>query len=370
MIKLWTFLEGDNQFRQYEDAVESATEILNKIGYLVDVVTFQSGSGISAQEWEHNIIIGLKKNEAFLEVSTQIKKYVITSLAPPTGSVITNERGAVIFSQDWHRPYDSVQTNYTCQAHSRLYVSWNNPARNAFVPIYSKTQKLESRDIYLAVNYTLRGVPASKHPVIITTKKDTLKNSSIPIEITLFGGYTLPSKMDVIEESTSTDLYAAKFSGNIQYGLEAGLGISRNFDLNIQYRRLGSLVDVNTPKQSEAGSVTIYQNYMLIGTDYNFRVSKKISPYGGICLGGLNMVPSDKYFMNVWYFIMGGHGGAKFYLSKRIGIRIEAEILYQLHPVKAPFLYSDDVYKNTPVAAMSNMVQVGISAGFIIRLGN
>jgi hypothetical protein len=369
-IKLWTYIEGDYSFRQYRDAVQSATTVLNKKGYLVDWIKYEISEGIPAQEWMHEIITGLKSNEALLEISAQIKKYDVTTPAITSGMEITNEKGAVIILQERTVNFDSVHTNYSCQAFTRLYVNWKIPSRNAFVPVYSKPQKLESGDIYLAVAHTLGGIPASKHPAVIPASPDTLKNNKIPVEITLFGGYTFCSKMDVLEESGSTDLYPAKFGGSLQYGVEIGTGVSKNIDINIQYRRLSAIVNVNTPLRKDAGSLTINQNYMLLGSNFNFRVSKCISPYAGISLGGLNMVPADDYYRSVWYFIIGAQTGAKFYLSKRIGLRVQAEVLYQVHPVKASFLYSDDVYKNIPIDAMSNMVQFGISAGFILRLGN
>jgi hypothetical protein len=369
-IKLWTYIEGDYSFRRYQDAVKSATLALNKKGYLVDVLTYDIGQGIPAQEWEYKIISGLKKSEAFLEISTQIKKHDVTNSSISSGMVITNEKGVVIFSQDWHGETDSVKTSYSCKAFSRLYINRKIPSRTAFVPVYSKTQKLESGDIWLAVTYSLGGIPSSKHPAIKVVPSDTIRNNKIPIEICLFGGYIFSSKMDVIQESASPILNSANFTGNLQYGLEIGLGVSKNIDIIIQYRRLSTVVDVNTPIQEKAGSVTMNQNYMLIGTNFNFRVSKLISPYTGISLGSLNMVPTDDYFRTVWYFIIGAQAGTKFYLSKRIGLRIQAEVFYQVHPIKASFLYSDDVYKNIPVDAMSNMLQVGISAGFILRLGN
>ena len=289
-IKLWTYIEGDNSFRRYQDAVKSATDALNKKGYIVDVVAYQIGQGLPAQEWKNKIISGLENNEAFIEISTQIKKFDVASPSISSGMVITNMKGVVIFSQDWHGNLDSVQTNYSCKAFSRLYVNWKIPSRNTFIPIYSKTQKRESGDIYLAVSNTIGGIPASKHPALTTTSSDTIKNNRVPIEINLFGGYTSSSKMNVLEESGSSDIYAAKFCGDVQYGLEIGLGISKNIDINIQYRRLSTVVDVNTPIQKKAGSLTINQNYMLAGTNFNFRVSKAISPYAGISLGGLSMV--------------------------------------------------------------------------------
>jgi hypothetical protein len=112
------------------------------------------------------------------------------------------------------------------------------------------------------------------------------------------------------------------------------------------------------------------QNYILFGTNYNFRINKTISPYAGISLGSLNLVPADNYFRDVWYFALGTQGGVKFYVSKRIGLRLQADLCYSVHAIKATFLYSDDVTHNVPVDAVSNMLQVGFSGGLIIRLDN
>lgn len=192
-IKLWTYIEGDNSFRRYLDAVKSATGALNKKGYLVDVVAYEIGQGFSAQEWENKIISGLKKNEAFLEISTQIKKHDIAAPAKPPVTVITNEKGAVIFSQNY-QGIDSIQTKYSCKAFSRMYVNWKIPSRNAFVPAYSRTQKLESGDIWYAVLYCLAGIPASKHPDVSIVSSDSIKNERIPIRDLYFRRVYFPFK--------------------------------------------------------------------------------------------------------------------------------------------------------------------------------
>lgn len=367
-IKLWTYIEGDKSFRRYQDAVESATRILNKKGYLVDVAEYKPGPGIPAQEWMNNTIMGLRKNEAFLEIPTRITKSDALDPAQQPQTVVLDESGEVMLTQQYHSNFDTVKINYFSRASSRVFVNWGKPSRTALVPVYSKTQKVDSRDIYLAVKYTLGGIPACKHPSAAWVSYDTLRKR-IPIEICLFGGYTLPSQMDVQQyETTSID--AANFNGNAQYGLEISVGVTKNIDFNIQYRRLVTLVDMNTPIQKQAGPVRMNQNYMLFGTNYNFRINKTISPYAGISLGALNLVPADTYFRDVWYFALGTQGGVKFYVSKRIGFRLQADLCYSVHAIKASFLYSDDVTHNVPVDAVSNMLQVGFSGGLIIRLDN
>jgi len=368
-IKLWTYIVGDTSFRRYVEAVKSARFELNKKGYTVEVVVYKKGQNFSAQEWKNKTILELKKNEAFLEIPTQVKKYEVNVPSGPPTSVMLNSTGAVVYSIDY-RNIDSLQTKYYCKASSMLYVNRNIPSRTPLVPFYSRSQELKSGNIDQAVKYSLGGIPSSKHPPEKFSSFENSSNTKVPIEITAFGGYTFASKMNVLEENGSNTLYNAKFSGNAQYGLEIGIGLSKNLDVTIQYRRVNTIVDINTPKRKDAGSLSMNQNYLLLGLDYNIRVSKVISPYAGIRLGALNITPVDNYFRDVWYFAAGIQVGSKFYLSKRVGLRVQADLLYQIHPVKAPFLYSDDVYQNVPIDAMSNMPQLGLSAGIFLRIGN
>ena len=370
-IKVWTYIEGDKSFRRYQDAVESAKSMLNKKGYISEMVVYNPGLGIPAQEWMNSIIIGLKKNEAFLVIATQIKKSDELAPAIPPMTRILDENGHILLSHQYLSHIDTGRTTYSSKAVSRLFVNWNSASRIALIPVYSKTQTVQSRDVYLAVKYTLGRIPVNRHPSPALILPDTLRKTNIPIEICLFGGYNLPSQMDVLERSGPANLYPAKFGGNVYFGLEFSIGISKNIDLNVQYRRLGSSVEVNTPLRLNAGSVTINQNFMIIGTNYNFRVSKLLSPYAGICVGGINMIPTDHNFIRtIWYFDLGAQAGIKLYVSRRIGFRLQADLSYQVHPKKASFLYSDDVYHSVSVDAMSNMLQFGISGGFILRLAN
>ena len=105
-----------------------------------------------------------------------------------------------------------------------------------------------------------------------------------------------------------------------------------------------------------------------MGSNYNFRLGNVISPYFGGFFGALNTVWKDKYYREVWYFVLGLQGGSKFYLNKWLGLSVQAEMLFQVHPEKAPFLYSMDRF-NIPVNAMSNMIRGGVSASVVFRFG-
>jgi hypothetical protein len=367
-IKLWTYIEGDAGFRNYPVVVQTVTGILERKGYIVEVVLKETGKAVSGQEWKHGIIAGMKRNEAFLEISTRILKDVFDASGSDIKAV-TQPSGAAVMTQNRPSFSDSALTRYTSTAVTKIYVNWNNPTRNAFVPVFSREEKVESGDVVLAVKYTMGGIPSSKHPVVAPNSQGRGKNDSLYAEITVFGGYTFPSQMNVVEGVGATDPGVAKFSANGQYGLEISMGINRNIDVFLQYRFLGTTVKINTPVWEEKSPFRINLNYILAGTNYNFRISPSFSPYAGLSIGALNLVPQPEYLRDYWYFLIGIQGGVKWYVSKRLGFRLQADLLYQLHTDQAPFLFTNDLV-TVPVAATSNMIQAGISAGIILRLGN
>ncbi|MCX6244831.1 MAG: hypothetical protein NTU98_09015 [Bacteroidetes bacterium] len=366
-IRVWAYMEGDTLYRYDPGALFSLKETLEKKGYLVDVVVFEPRQNVSPQDWKHTVVSGLKNNEAFLELLTRIEYYSVTGPSS-NAKAVTYPSGAPFVTQNKPGFSDSTQLSFSCKAVTKVYVNWKTQFRNKFVPVYSRTEKLTSGDIGLAVTYTAGGIPKSTHPAVQPASPASAKRESVGIEIVLFGGYTFSSEMDVAGGTGSNFPGVAKFNANAQYGLEIGLGISKNIDIILQYRRLGSIVDVNTSNEPETNSLTINQNFILAGMNYNFRVNKVVSPYAGFSIGGLNGVPHRDDLRDYWYFVSGVQGGIKFYLSKVIGLRLQADLLYQMHTAQAPFLYTNNP-SDKSVEATSNMLQAGISAGLIIRLG-
>ena len=369
-IIVWTYLPGDTGYRRYQEAMDALKETLNKKGYEAILVRFDGQQGIPAQIWKNNNISRLKKNEAFLEVTTLIKKDTSIAASDPYSHVnILNTNGAIIATRDKPGLTDSVLTRYFSEVVSKIYVNWQLPPDRAFIAIYSKKEEVTMPDIGLAVTYSLSDIPNSKHPVVVAQKEPSSKNRQTRLEFIFFGGYILASRMDVAIENEPSITGTAEFAGNAQYGVEASIGLIKYFNIFILYRRLQTMIRVNTPNMVGYGDITSSQNFYEVGINYNITETKVVSPYIGIAVGALNLVPKDKYFRDVWYFITGAQGGVKFYLSKSIGFRLQAEMLYQVHPTDAPFLYSMDVY-NKPCSSMSNMLQFGLSGGLIFRVGN
>jgi hypothetical protein len=367
-IRVWTYIEGDSSYRRYGDAVLTVKEALNRKGYEVIFEVFERGKGESPQVWMNSIVFKLAEDEAFLRVATQVRMDSVSGPSNDYMKAVAQPSGRVLVLMTRPSITDSGRMMYFSKSSSWLYVKRKDPGSYSLVPVYSRSQNLKSGDLVSVVETTLRGIPASRNPVAGTTTAPA-REARIRMEFTFFGGYTLPSQMDIEEGVGLNVTGTARFDGGFQFGVETGFSVSKNFDIFVQYRRLSSAFTMDTPEWSPAGTMTLNQNYILAGTNFNFRICKTWSPYAGITAGTINTVPEGAGLRDYWYFILGAQGGVKAYLSKWFGLRIQADLLYQVHTPEAPFLFTSKPADKS-VNAISNMVQAGISAGIILRIGS
>jgi len=181
------------------------------------------------------------------------------------------------------------------------------------------------------------------------------------VEVTPFGGYVFGSTWNGSSGSVH-------FDGNAQYGGQISVGISRVVDVDFIYNRC------DTKAQSSlvgfvVREVPISINYMQIGFTKNFRINPVVSPYFGMNLGAVEFYPKSGSYNDAWFFTVGLNGGAKIYFSKRVGLKLQAQMFL---PVEgAGFsVYFGGGGPSTGVSLYSTMVQFGFTGGLIFRLGH
>jgi hypothetical protein len=187
------------------------------------------------------------------------------------------------------------------------------------------------------------------------------------VEITPFGGYVFPSSLN----AEGGDV---QFLGNAQYGGAISIGVSRVMDVELTYNRIDTKADINVYNWNNSynyDQVPLSINYMLIGGTKNFRVSPMVSPFVGMNLGAALFYPkadAGTQYQEAWFFAMGMIGGAKIYFSKRIGLRLQAQMLV---PVQGTgfYMFAGTGGSGGGVSVYSTMVQFGFTGGLIFRLG-
>ena len=180
------------------------------------------------------------------------------------------------------------------------------------------------------------------------------------VEITPFGGYVFPSRW----YASGGDLY---FQGNGQYGGMISVGISRVVDVDLIYNRSDTKVQVSLigyPYQEIPLSI----NYFQIGGTKNFRINKIASPFFGLNLGGVLAAPKTGNYYGQWFFSVGMIGGAKIYFSKRVGLRLQAQMYMPIQSAGYMF-YVGPGGVSSGMTLNSTLIQFGFTGGLIFRLG-
>ena len=181
------------------------------------------------------------------------------------------------------------------------------------------------------------------------------------IEITPFGGYVFPVTWSGYDGS----IY---FNGNAQYGGIFTVATSRAVDVEFMYNRIDTRADVSSSYNFYYNEFDVSQNYYMIGGTKNFRVNEMISPYLGLKLGGVYMVPKETDFYSYWFFAMGFDGGVKVYLNKIIGLRFQAQMLMPIQGGGLSFYYGTGGGGSSAYVS-STMIDFGFTGGLIFRIG-
>lgn len=188
------------------------------------------------------------------------------------------------------------------------------------------------------------------------------------VEITPFGGYVFPGTM----QAEGGDV---RFLGNAQYGGMISIGVSRVMDIDLIYNRIDTKAEINIYNWNTSYSydqVPLSINYMMVGFTKNFRVNPVVSPFIGMSLGATLFYPKEQdnsNYQDAWFFAAGLNGGAKIYFSKRVGLRLQAQMLV---PVQGAGFYMFAGYGGSGggVSVYSTLVQFGFTGGLIFRLGH
>ncbi|MEI7724262.1 MAG: hypothetical protein WCK09_04110 [Bacteroidota bacterium] len=188
------------------------------------------------------------------------------------------------------------------------------------------------------------------------------------VEVTPFGGYVFPGTMQA-------DGGDVRFRGNAQYGGMISIGVSRVMDVDLIYNRIDTKAEINLYNWNNSYNydvVPVSINYMMVGFTKNFRVNPVVSPFIGMSLGATLFYPKEQdnhNYQDAWFFAAGLSGGAKVYFSKRVGLRLQAQMLV---PVQGSgfYLFAGTGGSGGGVSVYSTLVQFGFTGGLIFRLGN
>jgi hypothetical protein len=182
-------------------------------------------------------------------------------------------------------------------------------------------------------------------------------------EIFGFGGYMTYSSVAVREG----DL---KFDDGPNYGFGIDIGVQRGMFVELNYTHNQTSVRLQRFNGPNEQLFDMNTHYFQIGAQYEFRKSpkQKAFPYTLATLGATLFDAKDPSLSDEWRFSVAFGGGGKFYLSDKIGLRLQARMLLPM-TFSGGGMWCGGGGCSAGIGAWAVLVQFDFTVGVFIRLG-
>jgi hypothetical protein len=183
-------------------------------------------------------------------------------------------------------------------------------------------------------------------------------------EISLMAGYMWGG-------STLTVNGELKIEDGTNYGVILDLPIAKKgITLELLYSRLDSKLNFKsrTGGTRDSSLFDMSTNYIQIGGLKEVETGTNLRPFGIFALGTTIFGPKNSSFADQWVLSFSLGGGLKYYLSERIGLRLDARFLFPVYLTGGGF-YCGTGGCGAGIGSSPAILQGYIDGGVIIRLG-
>ncbi len=186
------------------------------------------------------------------------------------------------------------------------------------------------------------------------------------IEITTQAGYQVGSKYNF-------------YDGYMKLKASGNYGVTVDFDINplggqIEFMYAFQNADLNIKPNRFSSEIFITKfnvNHIQVGFLQNFNDDEDLVPFGGMSVGMAIFSPQNIDFVDLDYdpgnrtkFEFGFTGGAKYFFTDRIGIRLQAQLLIPIEWGGVYYSNGGSVYTSG-----GSLLQLNFTGGLIVRLG-
>lgn len=151
------------------------------------------------------------------------------------------------------------------------------------------------------------------------------------------------------------------------YGVRAGVSPNEAMVIEFEWNHSDTRLSWNNAINSEKVQEDVAMNYYLLG--FNMQKSEGPAiPYGLFNIGVLNVKGQERNFSENW-FTVGLGGGLKYYMSDRVGIRLQARLFMPMQFAGVGFGCGGGGC-GTGVSTFTNVIQGDFTGGIILKLGS
>lgn len=182
------------------------------------------------------------------------------------------------------------------------------------------------------------------------------------VEITPFTGYTFNHGFPIVGGR-------ATLGGGQTFGGMIGYQLSDFLEIETLYSyQSGTTTARSTAIQNDV-RVTTNAHYALIGANRLFPTSSQMAFFTGMKIGAAILTFPNREYNDVNRFAVGINGGMKYFVSDKVGIRLQANLMMPISNVGANLWWSPGSGPQVGVGGWSSVVQFGFTGGLIFRLG-
>ncbi len=192
------------------------------------------------------------------------------------------------------------------------------------------------------------------------------------IEISPFGGWHWTGKIPVYRQ----DL---KVTDKGNYGIRGGVTVRDQMVVEFEWNHTDNAAEYYSydlgsglPDYTDRVSTNMNMNYYMLGLVYETTYDETVIPYGLINFGWLNVKAETIGSPSNDWFTAGFGGGIKYFMSDKVGIRLQARLLLPMQFASIGFgcgIGTGGGGCGTGVSAYTNIIQGDFTGGIILKIG-
>jgi len=189
-----------------------------------------------------------------------------------------------------------------------------------------------------------------------------------------YAGYTFDDKIDSYYDANN--YYRGTIKGGFQWGAGIEFSPRKYYGIELLYLRQDTHINdfYNQYGQTKPKTLNLAANYIMLGgVRYLPTHNERIEPYFGMLLGvGIlntsNVNGSSSGSGSTTKFAWGIRGGTNIWVSDRVGLKLQAQLLSCVQAVGGGF-YIGTGGPGAGVSSYSSLLQFGLGGGLTFKLG-
>ena len=152
------------------------------------------------------------------------------------------------------------------------------------------------------------------------------------------------------------------------YGGLFSVEISDFYAIELAYSRQDSRVLAISDYLGLDVDEKVSVNYILAGGNRLMKVNEKVTLFSGLKLGAVIIASKKDAFDNVTKFAVGLNAGAKYFMTEKLGLRVQANLNFPVTDVGGSLWWSPGSGLDAGVSSYTPVLQFGFTGGLVFKI--